>query len=157
MYFGTSPSLPPRPGSGCCVKQAIAQDRDRCQTERQEAEEKEGNFCEKSLSSVLLCGRGAGRGNWQVEGHLQSLNLGEGLNVGHEGGIGSDDRPDTAWLSRRLHSAIVQAAHTSTSSTHNCASSTHKQLYGCTSYTRRARIGCIDLLTPGAPPMACQD
>ena len=23
----------------------------------------------------------------QVEGHLQSLNLGEGLNVGHEGGI----------------------------------------------------------------------
>ena len=55
----------------------------------------------------------------QVEGHSQSLNLGEGLNVGHEGGIhrgiGSDDRPDTAWLSRRLHSAIVQAAHTSSS------------------------------------------
>ena len=26
-----------------------------------------------------------------------------------------------------------------------------KLFYGCTSYTRRARIGCIDLLTPGAP------
>ena len=36
---------------------------------------------------ALFCGRAEQEEGRQVEGHLQSLNLGEGLNVGHEGGI----------------------------------------------------------------------
>ena len=83
MYFGTSPS--PRPGSGCCVKQAIAQDRDRCQTGRQEAEET-GRFARNRWALFCSVAEEQEEGR-QVEGHLQSLNLGEGLNVGHEGGI----------------------------------------------------------------------
>ena len=74
-----------------------------------------GNFCEKSVSSVLFCGRGAGRGK-AGRRTFAVVEPWRGFKRWTRGrdppGIGSDDRPDTAWLSRRLHSAIVQAAHT---------------------------------------------
>ena len=128
------PSLPPRPGSGCCVKQAIAQDRDRCQTERQEAAEEGGKLLREiiELCWALFCGRGAGRG----KAGRRTFAVVEpwwGFKRWTRGrdppGIGSDDRPDTAWLSRRLHSAIVQA-HTSThSSTQLCKQHTQAALW----------------------------
>ena len=85
LLYVFSPSLRPRPGSGCCVKQAIAQDRDRCQTERQEAAEEGGKLL-REIGELCSVAEEQEEGR-QVEGHSQSLNLGEGLNVGHEGGI----------------------------------------------------------------------
>ena len=80
----------------------------------------------------------------QVEGHWQSLNRWPGLNVGR-GGAGSTGVGGSGAMIGQTLPGSEQ-----TSALCHCATRV-KLFYGCTSYTRRARIGCIDLLTPGAP------
>ena len=87
----------------------------------------------------------------QVEGHWQSLNrCCSGLNVG----LGGRDLLVFGGGSGALIGQTLPGSAEQTSALCYCAT---RVKLNCTSYTRRARIGCIDLLTPGAPPMACQD